>query len=103
MIRCPRCGADTLVSETRASSNTTRRRRVCGNIACNGRVTTVEVAASGGVSRRFDGPMSLVPTAEILAIRAAIDSLLGVVDEEPRAVSWARVAEVGKGLGNVLL
>ena len=41
MIRCPRCGADTKVAETRGA----KRRRICSSITCNARLTTKEVSA----------------------------------------------------------
>jgi transcriptional regulator NrdR family protein len=43
MRRCPECGADTSVLETRDESTThTRRRRICKNAACGHRFTTAE-------------------------------------------------------------
>src|SRR4026209_2442857 len=41
--RCPRCGSDTSVLETRANRGSLRRRRRC--LHCPGRVTTIELAA----------------------------------------------------------
>ena len=41
MIRCPQCGADTKVAETRGA----KRRRICSSITCNARLTTKEVLA----------------------------------------------------------
>jgi transcriptional regulator NrdR family protein len=39
MIPCPKCGGDTSVSETRGD----RRRRICKDFSCGGRLTTREM------------------------------------------------------------
>lgn len=42
MIPCPKCGTKTAVAETRGD----RRSRVCTDVRCDGRVTTLEVPSA---------------------------------------------------------
>jgi len=44
-IRCPVCGDDTKVLETRPNVGSLRRRRACLRDGCGGRLTTVEISA----------------------------------------------------------
>ncbi len=44
-IRCPICGRDTDVMETRRHTSAIRRRRTCVDPSCNGRITTTEIPA----------------------------------------------------------
>lgn len=48
MIVCPTCGCPTGVLETRDTGPHVRRRRVCENVACNKKITTVEMIISTG-------------------------------------------------------
>jgi hypothetical protein len=47
VIRCPRCGSDTAVGETRPAPAGTRRRRHCIDLSCDGKVTTYEMVFHG--------------------------------------------------------
>ena len=80
MIVCPRCGGDTQVTETRSVGNYKRRRRVCNDVACGGKVTTVEIAVPPG--QRNATELSIVPTKGLLAMRDAVARMLAVGDEE---------------------
>ncbi len=42
-IPCPLCGRETAVKETRHQSNYIRRRRVCTDYHCDGKITTAEI------------------------------------------------------------
>jgi hypothetical protein len=55
MIVCPRCGANTAVTETRYTyANTSaRRRRRCVKAECGERITTVEVIVGSLAKRGF--------------------------------------------------
>lgn len=72
MIHCPKCGAETNVTETRSVGEArTRRRRVCKAQLCDGRFTTVEFIWKG--SR---GPTpEMVPVAQ-KKLKAALSELL---------------------------
>jgi transcriptional regulator NrdR family protein len=52
MIVCPKCGCDTAVQETRPAAVGTRRRRICVDKACQGRVTTYEMPVYGEIQGR---------------------------------------------------
>jgi transcriptional regulator NrdR family protein len=71
-IRCPRCGADTHVADTRAYDRGVRRRRHCTAVGCDGRVTTVEIAVP---SRKiYDGrDLRLVQADALRKARALLD------------------------------
>lgn len=67
-IRCPLCGSDTGVIETRQNVGSLRRRRGC--LVCPGRVTTIEIPAPAHSKRN---------TTELVAIPARHAAELEVV------------------------
>jgi len=78
MIACPACGAETRVMETRATGYGARRRRICTDVACGGRVTTLEVAVQtdDDERRNWDGPLVLVPASDVEELRRVFDDVL---------------------------
>lgn len=83
MIRCPVCGANTLVTETRHLRNASRRRRQCSKPECGARITTMEIPV-GGQRLPHDGALSVVRTRDLEALRTAIAAMLpDPVIEEP--------------------
>lgn len=62
VFSCPTCGGDTHVGETRQNPSGLRRRRVCLDRSCSGRLTTQElVVRDGDVRRVINGEFVLVP------------------------------------------
>jgi hypothetical protein len=74
MIVCPKCGADTRVSETRAAPSGVRRRRACLSTACDGRVTTLEVPLY--VGDRLTGGVVMVPREQLRRMAALLAGIL---------------------------
>ena len=70
MIVCPICGGSTGVVETRGGSGYLRRRRRCDDYACDGRVTTVEMAVAPGTRGLEDA---------VMVLQSDLDELLGIV------------------------
>jgi len=54
MLTCPKCGHDTSVKETRSLVGGIRRRRICDDVACNTRITTIELVAVNPKAARGD-------------------------------------------------
>lgn len=75
-MNCPRCQAETTVSETRISPAGMRRRRHC---ACGHRFTTIEVIVP--VKSRHAGPMLLVSRNSFEKISALLADAPIVPDE----------------------
>lgn len=74
MIACPRCGRDTHVSETRSSSNAVRRRRICVDVSCGTRVTTLELPVAP--NRRFlEQDLAIVRVSDIATLRRLVGEL----------------------------
>ena len=69
VITCPDCKSPTTVNETRDSGQHVRRRRICANIACNKRITTVEMVI--GTSAGF----KLVGDDLVLVRRRDLDEI----------------------------
>lgn len=64
-LRCPVCGSDTGVSETRQLRCSIRRRRYCVDRSCSGRMTTVEIPAPMyGKSQTRSFNLVAVPVAD---------------------------------------
>ncbi len=63
-IRCPICGADTHVAETRQNRGSLRRRRRCITMGCEGRITTVEIVAPRYSKRHATCAMVAVPSVD---------------------------------------
>lgn len=70
-MRCPTCGADSGVTETRETANGLRRRRRC---VVGHRFTTHELVVIDPPSAR-DGRMFLVSQTKLEEVKAAIDRL----------------------------
>jgi hypothetical protein len=70
-IRCPRCGGETGVIETRANRGSLRRRRRCRTDGCRARLTTIEMVAPHY--------SKLVPSGDLVAMPAATADHLEVV------------------------
>lgn len=70
-MRCPTCGADSGVSETRETVSGMRRRRRCVN---GHRFTTYEIIAADPAAMR-DGRVAIVPMAKLEELKAAIDRI----------------------------
>jgi transcriptional regulator NrdR family protein len=64
-IRCPSCGSDTSVCETRQNRGSLRRRRRCLRAECKGRLTTIEMPVPAYSKRVLttELDMVLVPTS----------------------------------------
>lgn len=79
MIACPICGRVTAVSETRQTGGGSRRRRKCTDLACSGRVTTVEVVVDGfqGANEIADGHAVLVSRRTIAQLKRIVSALGG--------------------------
>lgn len=69
-MKCPGCGDESRVSETRQSPTGVRRRRTC---ACGGKFTTLEIVVPD--APRFRGELRLIPTFELRALRKLLDRL----------------------------
>lgn len=79
-ILCPLCGCDTEVIETRRNLKSLRRRRKCRNVACTGKVTTVELALPNKRATERTTDFALMPrTAVVGVVRALRD--LGQMEE----------------------
>ncbi len=74
-MQCPKCEADSRVSETRAISGNSRRRRHCNNVACGHRFTTIE-AIVGSTIKHNDVVVMIMPRASVAGIR----SILALLD-----------------------
>jgi transcriptional regulator NrdR family protein len=70
VIACPTCGRDSTVYETRSVQGGSRRRRICSDVGCGKRFTTIEVAVPG--NQRWDGPIALVKTTDLDKLRETI-------------------------------
>jgi transcriptional regulator NrdR family protein len=79
MIVCPICGLATAVVETRATGSGARRRRKCTDLACTGRVTTVEIVVSElqSANEFADGRALLVSRKMIIRLQRAVAALGG--------------------------
>jgi transcriptional repressor NrdR len=109
-VKCPFCGGDSSVTETRDSPEGLRRRRLCSS--CKRRFTTYEQASSPGlkVAKRdgtaepFDATKLRTALERITAHRAEVkpDDLRRVVssveaalvDSGARAVSWSEIVRL---------
>lgn len=63
-FQCPVCSKKTNVSETRKAPGGLRRRRRCVDLACEGRVTTLELEAPATL-RKWNVPLMFVPKGQI--------------------------------------
>jgi len=81
MIACPICGGATLVRETRVTGGGLRRRRRCTDMACAGRVTTVEIVVDRfrGAKALADGEAIIVSRQTIVDLQQLVASLGGAV------------------------
>ena len=68
MIVCPSCKSPTSVRETRSTGNYLRRRRICDNISCNKRVTTIEAIVSG----QHGGDVVIISMRDLEGVARAI-------------------------------
>lgn len=78
MISCPLCGAKTRVTETRATATSARRRRVCLDLVCTGKVTTVELVVPDGLAHAFSKGSVLVEARQLAKLHAIVAALEGV-------------------------
>lgn len=77
-IVCPVCGGDTETSETRQGKNYIRRRRLCKDIRCTGRLTTAEIVYNGA---KLDDGLVFLPKSELEQMHFAIRRALGFPDD----------------------
>jgi hypothetical protein len=78
-IVCPICGRDTAVSETRQGNGYIRRRRLCDDYRCSGKLTTFEVVYNGN-GMKHDG-LVLMPKDELERMHFALGRALGFPDD----------------------
>lgn len=81
-MKCPECGAESGVSETRETASGLRRRRKC---EAGHRFTTYEVLGVDPTSMR-DGRAIVVSTSKLEELKAAIDRLvptMSIPDADP--------------------
>lgn len=99
-LPCPSCDGLTRVIETRRNASGLRRRRVCMNGACNGKLTTYEIASFASVSGKSRGDRYVLVPRRLLArlLCAARDfaSILAVED-----VDYGDPGEIGASGGEV--
>ncbi len=74
-IRCPICDGTTRVLETRSNGGSVRRRRACERADCDGRVTTVELAAPVPIKNATTIDLVVVPRRLIDTIRQLASEL----------------------------
>lgn len=53
-MKCPACGSDTTVRDTREQDHYVRRRRHCESLACGTRITTAEIIVSAAADGSDD-------------------------------------------------
>lgn len=82
-IVCPVCGGDTETSETRQGKNYIRRRRLCKDYRCPGRLTTAEVVYNGA---KLDEGLVFMPRAELEHLHYMIRQCLGFPDDTKAAL-----------------
>lgn len=70
-MRCPKCGADTSVTETRIVAGNNRRRRRCNSSRCYHRFTTIEAIVESG-RKHDDTVMLILPKADVRMLREAL-------------------------------
>lgn len=79
MIACPLCGCPTEVVEARSSGTArVRRRRRCANVACDGKITTIELPLGDHAAKH---EQLVVMSRRIAA--AALRALREALGEEP--------------------
>ncbi len=105
-MKCPYCGEDSNVTETREAADGLRRRRVC--VSCRRRFTTYEkvgqpslkVEKRDGSSEAFDGDKLVAVLLKVSARRGheeevmrrvARDIEAAMVDAGQRSVTWADI------------
>lgn len=105
-MKCPYCGEDSNVTETREAADGLRRRRVCNS--CRRRFTTYEklgqpslkVEKRDGASEPFDGEKLLRALLRVSAHRGHDEEVLrrvardieaAMVDAGQRSVTWADI------------
>ncbi len=93
MINCPKCGSPTTVTETRDTKAGSRRRRRCMKIACDYRLTTVEIVIHGGGKLPRDhstpiGNVALVSTSKLDKLERLVTAIRG---SERVPQSWVDV------------
>lgn len=70
-FRCPTCGGNTAVTETRRQNGGLRRRRLCQTPTCDTKFTTTEVVVSAGHrTTQSGGPMAVVRARDLRQISA---------------------------------
>ncbi len=77
-IVCPICGLHLDTAETRQGKNYIRRRRICSDYRCTGRVTTAEVVYNGA---KLDDGLVFIPKAELEQMLYALRHALGFPDD----------------------
>jgi hypothetical protein len=80
-IKCPTCGSVTDVVETRSVTGGARRRRRCRARGCDGRITTVEVAAPQINGKAFAHGMMAMPGDEVANLAMVPRRALALIHE----------------------
>jgi hypothetical protein len=77
VIVCPKCGAESSVTETRATPAGARRRRRCAVLTCDHRFTTLELVVHGAGSNKAGaiGGVTLVPTQKLRKLTKLVESI----------------------------
>lgn len=88
-MKCPACGGNSSVLETRAINENSRRRRSCNDKNCRHRFTTIEVVVQSSTNHS-DMVIIALPKHEVDELRAGLGLLdrgiargLSLPDEEP--------------------
>jgi hypothetical protein len=82
MIRCPTCGSETSVLETRDAPAYVRRRRLCDSEACRAKITTLEIVLTSP-AHSPGGNVVLVRRRDLDALRAIADRMASVDIDVP--------------------